>query len=87
MWDEFEQTVRQHLPYLQGDEPLPRDAELRDYGLDSMATVELLDALESRFQVRFRDDSLNMENFRTPSTLWSTLSTTLESSAGQPSAS
>ncbi len=81
MWDEFEQTVRQHLPYLQGDEPLSPDAELRDYGLDSMATVELLSAIESRFQVKFRDDALRMENFRTPSTLFSTLSASLGSSA------
>ena len=81
MREEFEQTVRQHLPYLSGDEPLPPDAELRDYGLDSMATVELLSALESRFQVRFLDDALKLENFRTTSTLWATLSGYLDASA------
>jgi nodulation protein F len=81
MWDEFEQTLRRHLPHLADDEPLRPDAELRDYGLDSMAAVELLAALEKHFGVRFRNEALNLENFRTPSTLWSALSTSLDPSA------
>lgn len=82
MWNEFEATVRQYLPYLPQDEALPPDAELRDYGLDSLATVELLAALESRFQTRFTDDALSLANFRTPAVLWSTLSASLDKPAG-----
>ncbi|NKZ08315.1 acyl carrier protein [Actinomadura latina] len=82
MWDEFEKTIRPYLPYLPGDEPLPPDAELRDYGLDSLATVELLGALESRFETRFPEEALSMETFRTPSVLWSALSASLGPAAG-----
>ncbi|WP_371476513.1 acyl carrier protein [Kitasatospora sp. NBC_00315] len=81
MWDDFETTVRPFLPYLPDDEPLEADAELRDLGLDSLATVELLAVLEDRFQVRFRDDALSLENFRTPAVLRETLSSVLERSA------
>ncbi|MGW0856644.1 acyl carrier protein [Streptomyces sp. NPDC002690] len=81
MWDDFEKTVRPFLPYLPDDEPLEADAELRDLGLDSLATVELLSVLEDRFQVRFRDDALSLENFRTPAVLLKTLSSALEQAA------
>lgn len=83
MWDDFEQTVRRFLPYLPADEPLDPDTALRDLGLDSLATVELLAALEQRFQVRFRDDALSLENFRTPAVLWETLTSVV----GSPAAS
>lgn len=81
MHDEFEKTVRSFLPYLPGDEPLRPEAELRDYGLDSLATVELLAALESRFRIRFREEALSLETFRTAGVLWETLSAHLGSSA------
>ena len=81
MREEFEETVRQFLPYLPDDEPLRPDALLRDYGLDSLATVELLGALENRFQVRFREEALSLDSFRTPAVLWETLSASLDSPA------
>ena len=81
MWTDFEETLRRHLPHLGDDEALRPDDELRDYGLDSMAAVELLAALEKRFGVRFRNEALNLENFRTPSTLWSALSSSLDPAA------
>jgi acyl carrier protein len=77
MWSDFEETVRQFLPYLPEDEALSPDAELRDYGLDSLATVELLAALENRFGMRFPEDALSLENFRTPAVLWSALTASL----------
>ncbi|GAA3854111.1 phosphopantetheine-binding protein [Streptomyces sedi] len=75
MWDEqFEAIVRKHLPFLGGDEELAGGASLRDLGLDSLGTVELLSALENEYELRFVDDALTLETFATPDRLWSTLS-------------
>ncbi|MET9730398.1 phosphopantetheine-binding protein [Streptomyces sp. NPDC006458] len=71
--DQFETVLRQFLPFLATGEPLADDAALRDLGLDSMGTVELLAALESTFDVRFRDDALSMEKFANPGVLRQTL--------------
>lgn len=78
MWDEqFEEIVRGYLPFLPAAEPLRPDLLLRDYGLDSVSTVELLAALESGYGVRFSGDAMSMENFATPETVWRTLGSTL----------
>jgi acyl carrier protein len=69
----FEALLRRFLPFLPADEPLAEDAPLRDLGLDSMGVVELLAALESTFDVRFRDDALSLENFASPGRLRHTL--------------
>ncbi|MFI7003384.1 acyl carrier protein [Nocardia sp. NPDC050175] len=75
MWDlEFEKMLRSYLPFLLTDAELAMDSDLRDLGLDSLNAVELLASLENAYQVRFRDDMLDMNNFATPGTLWSTLS-------------
>lgn len=75
MWDEqFEEIVRGHLPFLPSEEPLDADLVLRDYGLDSMSTVELLAALEKAHGVRFTNEAMNLDNFTTPRTVWRTLS-------------
>ncbi|PSM37178.1 phosphopantetheine-binding protein [Streptomyces dioscori] len=75
MWDSrFEEILRQRLPFLSAGDSLARDSSLRDFGLDSMGAVELLASLENTFQVRFVDDALDMANFATPGTLWTTLS-------------
>jgi acyl carrier protein len=76
MWDdEFEALLRQHLPFIAPDEKLSSGSPLRDFGLDSLGTVELLANLESRYDVRFTDDALAPESFETPKVLWATLST------------
>ncbi|MFD7734600.1 phosphopantetheine-binding protein [Kitasatospora phosalacinea] len=75
MWDErFEESVRRFLPYLPADEELVADAPLRDFGLDSLATVDLLSVLEDAYGVRFQDEALSLATFETPETLWKTLS-------------
>ena len=75
MWDErFEESVRRYLPYLPADEELAADTPLRDFGLDSLATVELLSALEASYEVRFQDEALSLATFETPEVLWKTLS-------------
>ena len=74
MWDsEFEQLLRRHTPFMGPDEPLTEDVSLKDLGLDSMATVELLAALESAYGVRFSNDAMSLERFSTPALLWQTL--------------
>ncbi|MFI2765516.1 phosphopantetheine-binding protein [Streptomyces echinatus] len=75
MWNEkFEAIIRNHLPFLPADGPLAEDLVLRDFGLDSMAMVDVLAQLENEFGTRFVDDAMNMSNFATPRTLWETLS-------------
>lgn len=74
MWDDtFEKLLRQHLPFIEPDEKLSSGSPLRDFGLDSLGTVELLAALESTYEVRFTDDALTAESFQTPEVLWTTL--------------
>ncbi|MEU7618043.1 phosphopantetheine-binding protein [Micromonospora rifamycinica] len=71
MWDQrFEAILRQHLPFLDAEEPLLGGTSLRDSGLDSLAMVELLATLESEYNVRFVDEAMSMETFATPQTLW-----------------
>jgi acyl carrier protein len=74
MWDlTFEQILRKYLPFLSPDEQLTDELPLRDYGLDSLATVELLSELERSYDVRFIGDALEQENFAAPVVLWNTL--------------
>ncbi|WP_419998942.1 acyl carrier protein [Streptomyces boninensis] len=74
MWDaSFEQLLRKHLSLLEAGDVLTADANLKDFGLDSMGVVELLSALEAAYEVRFVDDALRIDNFATPGVLWDTL--------------
>ncbi|MFF6907055.1 phosphopantetheine-binding protein [Streptomyces sp. NPDC012389] len=74
MWDEqFEVLLRKQLSFLPPDEKIQGDMELRDYGLDSLGTIELLSGLETAYDVRFRDEALTLETFRTPDVLWKTV--------------
>ena len=76
MWDQrFEELLRRFLPFLPADEALTGDAGLRDLGLDSLGTVELLADLENAYDVRFVDDTLSLETFATAGVLWATLCT------------
>ncbi|MEV6646530.1 phosphopantetheine-binding protein [Amycolatopsis sp. NPDC051371] len=74
MWDStFDETLRSYLPFLPAEEALTAETPLREYGLDSLATVELLSVLEQSYNVRFEDEALNLETFENPGRLWSTL--------------
>jgi len=78
MWDnQFEALLRRYLPFISADERLEEDSQLRQFGLDSLAIVELLSVLENTYDVRFEDDALTLETFETPGTLWRTLSAIL----------
>ncbi|MGC7097564.1 phosphopantetheine-binding protein [Amycolatopsis lurida] len=74
MWDDkFEDLLREYLPFLSAEEQLTGATNLRDLGLDSLGTVELLARLENLYDVRFVDDALTMENFANPDALWGVL--------------
>lgn len=74
MWDStFDETLRTFLPFLPAEEALTTETPLREYGLDSLATVELLAVLEQSYNVRFEDDALNLETFENPGRLWTAL--------------
>jgi acyl carrier protein len=73
-WDQnFEDMLREHLPFLDDDEPLVPDTDLRDCGLDSLGAVELLGSLESAYDIRFVDEALSLDTFATPEVLWNTV--------------
>jgi nodulation protein F len=81
MWDEqFEKLLRSHLPFLEANEELTGDLNVRELGLDSLGVVDLLVSLEERYGVHFVNDDLTMETFATPSVLWATLSRLINSS-------
>ncbi|MFB7664796.1 phosphopantetheine-binding protein [Kitasatospora sp. NPDC056138] len=78
MWDEtFEETLRKFLPFLPPGERLEDDTRLRELGLDSLGTIELLGTLENAYDVRFLDDALTLETFETPGVLWKTVQSLL----------
>jgi acyl carrier protein len=65
----FEDLLRSYLPLL-GDRPLTEDTPLRDLGLDSMQSVDLLFALEDEFGAALPDEDLNEATFATAGSLW-----------------
>ncbi|WP_314254099.1 acyl carrier protein [Streptomyces kutzneri] len=79
MWDSrFEELLRRHLPFFSTTEPIAEDTSLRDYGLDSLAMVELLTDLEATYDIRFGAEALTPETFATAGTLWKSLEESLQ---------
>ncbi|GAA3291357.1 acyl carrier protein [Streptomyces cinereospinus] len=70
----FDAILRRYLPFLSATEVIDENTSLRDYGLDSMATVELIGDLESEYRIRFVDDLLSLETFDTPGRIWAGIS-------------
>ncbi|TFE31058.1 acyl carrier protein [Frankia sp. B2] len=82
-WDvSFDMLLRARLPFLGPDEVLSPDADLVDLGLDSMAMVELLTALEETYDVTMPEETLNIATFRTPASVWSALCSALGVTGG-----
>ncbi|MFF8848050.1 acyl carrier protein [Streptomyces sp. NPDC015127] len=77
----FDAILRTYLPFITPDDTITEDTPLRDYGLDSMATVELIAHLESEYGIRFVDDLLSLENFGTPGRIWKSMSELIPGSA------
>lgn len=68
-WDPaFEKLLRQTVPLLPDD--LDPAADLRAFGLDSLASVRLLVEIESTYDITVPDESLTRAMFETPAGLW-----------------
>ncbi|MEU6426894.1 acyl carrier protein [Microbispora sp. NPDC046973] len=83
-WDEtFESVLRPYLPTLPEGAPLAPDLVTAAFGLNSVATVGLIAALEDAYGVTFPDEDLVPANFRTPGSVWALL-TRLRATSGRP---
>jgi acyl carrier protein len=61
--------AREFAPGLPSDPALARDADLREAGLASMASVKLMLAIEAAYDVAIPDAELTPENFRSIATI------------------
>jgi acyl carrier protein len=66
----FEQVLVPHLKVTGASDRLRPDASLRDLGLDSLHSVELLFDLEDEYDIILADEALVPETFATPQTLY-----------------
>ncbi|MFE7778860.1 phosphopantetheine-binding protein [Streptomyces sp. NPDC057445] len=65
----FTELLTPFLKYLRGQE-LTENSVLRELGLDSMQSIELLFAIEDTFGISLPDEDLNDATFATAGTLW-----------------
>ena len=65
----LDSLAREFAPALPRDPKLARDADLREAGLTSMATVKLMLAIEAAYDVAIPDAELTPENFRSIATI------------------
>ncbi|MGI5239093.1 phosphopantetheine-binding protein [Dactylosporangium sp. CA-139066] len=79
----FEDLLRPHLVLLDESATIVPDLELREVGVDSLALIELLVAVEDAYDLEFPDDLLTADTFRTPASLWTIISVLRERSAQQ----
>lgn len=74
-WDErFEALLRQALTTVPAEDDIDPDTPLTDSGLGSLEIVGLLVSLEQEYGIAIPDDFPVMDMFRTPRTLWETVS-------------
>jgi acyl carrier protein len=74
-WDSrYEEVLRPHLPFAEPDRPLQGADDLRELGLDSMETIQLLLDLESSYGLTFPDELLTAETFTSVGGLWEAVS-------------
>lgn len=48
-----------------GSAEIEEDVDIKVYGIDSLLKVQLVIALEEKFNVSFQDDDINQNNFET----------------------
>jgi acyl carrier protein len=65
----FDSILLRHLRFAPEGQPLDPDASLRELGLDSMQSVELLFDLEDRYRVSLDDEALTADTFATARSL------------------
>jgi len=71
----FIDVLRAHLPRAE-DGPLEPETRLRDLGLDSMRSIELLFAVEDAYAIVMPDERLTDDTFATAGGLWTAVSET-----------
>ncbi|MFE3607867.1 phosphopantetheine-binding protein [Streptomyces goshikiensis] len=69
----LEKILRAQLPALEREAVIPQDLPLATVGLDSVATVVLMDTLEDICGVTFPEEAIAPATFRTPGSLWAVL--------------
>lgn len=69
----FTELLPPYLPAL-GDRPVTEDSRLRDLGLDSMRSVDLLFEIEDLFEITLPDEDLTGDTFETAGSLWRAVS-------------
>ncbi|GAA1976465.1 phosphopantetheine-binding protein [Kitasatospora viridis] len=78
---QFEDILRPFLPYLYDDQSLTPDLDLRDLGLDSLAAVGVMVALEEGFGITIPDEAFDDATVSTPASLWTTVRKLVETRA------
>jgi acyl carrier protein len=74
-WDaRYEAVLRPHLPFAEPDRALQSGDDLKDLGLDSMETIQLLLDLESFYGLTFPDELLTADTFTSVGGLWAAVS-------------
>lgn len=68
--EEFEVLLRKHLKYLSPSEAIVRDRLLKEYGLDSMESINLLLDIEDTYTIVMPEEYLTEETFSTAFALW-----------------
>ncbi len=76
--------LRQTLPPGAAGEPLLPDTNLRDAGLSSVGTIDLLMRVEDHYRVKFPDSALTGATFATPGALWTVLCEQLAQQPANP---
>lgn len=72
--EEFEILLRDFLPLLEPTQNLDADLRLADWGLDSLATVQVMLEIEDRYSISFPDEEVSADTFLTPQSLWNAIS-------------
>jgi acyl carrier protein len=82
----FVELLVPYLPFLAGQR-LTEESDLRDLGLDSMKSIDLLFAIEDTLGVALPDEDLNDTTFATAGSLWRAVEAAgLERAAALPEA-
>jgi hypothetical protein len=84
-WNQkFETILRQGLPGLGKDKSPAPDAPMETYGLDSLALIGIISALESAFSVTLAGQVTIPVHTITAGQLWGIVTTTLQPAWDQP---
>jgi len=78
----FTALLPRFLKFL-GDRVITEESVLRDLGLDSMQSIEVLFAIEDAFDVSLPDESLNEATFATAGSLWLVIEDALAARSGE----